>query len=151
MSIATITRPRQGDLIVRIPYFQGHSNESLIRSILPDRAHVNRGERSGDWLVSRKQIGVLVAGLIALPEITDVELVLYQGREGGCASSCYLGSDSDEAIMLCACACIGLNHGAQNPPAGARHVATAGGAGDIYRYPGGRRRVMYSRLRDEFA
>lgn len=150
MVIARITRPKEGDLIVRIPYL-GHSNEPLIRSILPNRAHVNRGTTSGDWLVKRHQIASLVAGLMAEPDIDDIQLVLYQGREGGCASACYTGSDSDEAILLCECACIGLNHGTKSPPAGARHVATSGAAGEIYRYPGGLRRVMYSQLRAEFA
>ncbi len=73
MVIAKVTRPKTGKVTVRIPY-TGHSWEGVIRSILPTGSQVTRGPRSGDWLVGRNHLGMLVAGLMKRPDIEDIDL-----------------------------------------------------------------------------
>jgi hypothetical protein len=149
MVIANVYRGRTGSLEVTVPWM-GSSNEGLIRSMLPEGAQVRRGSPKGVWLVGRAHLTALVTGLVQHSAISDVELKLYQHGTGGCVYACYSGSDSDEAILMCECSCVGLNHGSGHPPDGARLVGASLAVGDVYRFPGGVRTVMYSELREEF-
>jgi hypothetical protein len=148
--IAVVERPHRGKIRVRLPY-TGKSNRTLIEDLLPGGAHVERLPGNTVWWeVDRNKLTLLVQGLADHPDIDDVQLNLYQSGTGGCVAACYLGSDSDEAILMCECSCVGLNHGSGHPPDGSRLVGISVNVGEVYRYPGGIRRVMYSQLRSEF-
>jgi hypothetical protein len=148
LAIARVVRRRTGSIEVTVPWM-GSSNETFIRSLLPEQAQVRRTTQRGVWLVGRAHLTPLVMGLAHHPKIQDVELNLYQHGTGGCVYACYTGSDSLQAILTCECSCIGLNHGSGHPPDGARLVGVSLSVGDVYRFPGGMRTIMYSELKKE--
>lgn len=145
MVIARVTRYREGKIEVFVPYM-GHSNKALVLSCLPSGARIE-GPRNGSWFVARNHLTDLVRGLYNTERIDDVELHLYQAGENGCVSACFdRGEPTDQGILECKCSCIGLNHGSKMPPGGATWVAHSEVVGDVYRFRGGMRTIMYSDL-----
>lgn len=144
--IAKVTKPRKvGKVEVVLPWaYRGTGNRQVIVDVLGSGSHVTGGV-GGVWMVGRERFADVVAGLARQPGITDVEMTWY-GTGGRCVSMCFDGSDSEEAIMLCECSCVGLNHGSGTPPSGSKYAGTSLVAGDVFVIPGGMRTEMYSQM-----
>lgn len=144
--IARVTKPRKvGKVEIFLPWaYRGKANRQVIVDVLGPGSHVTGG-RGGVWLVGRERFADAVAGLARQPGISDVEVTWF-GSGGRCVSACFDSGDSEEAVMLCECSCVGLNHGTGTPPAQSKYVGSSLVSGDVFVIPGGKRTVLYSEM-----
>lgn len=106
---AEITRPVNGDLIIRMPYAK--DNRAWLNRVAGRDPHVAFNDADKSWRVKRNRFERLIAALAA--RWGSVQVTQFGSHQTTCVAACWNGNP--DKVAECECACAGSNHGAGTP------------------------------------